>query len=254
MMDEERRADTIVARYENIYRGPGRISIQIPPLLAAPVIGRPYVPGASPILGERSEEDGWVYDSNGVRIRKWFKKYSSSWAHRKFHYWLPRLKDIALAESRRWRAYLEIKKHEIIFDKICELVVPKCPFVTYSIENCDDWLMLEKYYIRHDVFPGRPHVSRSTPWTDRDPPVNQYLGELFLSASERVDQVKRRFYTFDQMFQLCLDKKYANTLEDHAVVQLKINGRNYHIRRVRGSYSDHRVDITTHEKIIEETI
>lgn len=191
-------------------------------------------------LSLEEKPDGWLYDNEGNRVRPWF---TTGGMHNIVRIRQHRLKNIALLEAKRWKAYQKLKdwhenQEDRVYAKIKELSTP-------VIGICPDYPD-EKILLR----PTRS----SWTWFSENDPVQPSLEEC-AENQELVNElwyvVRRRqtivdcFSRYHDVFHHALDRKYLTpmiTKNDMGLLKWKaarllINGREYILHATRSKHS-----------------
>ncbi len=190
-------------------------------------------------------EEGWVYarrgNKKGKRLRKFLQPMAGYYRDDSPLIWMPRVNDLVTAEAKRWKA-LEYRVREITpLLKVFELVRDNAPFCCVHITDHWPECTWVKFPRTSDGSYGNS-IGVSWDWVKGKEkpnlPQKQDIGDAWFAYESRSSEVRRRVGLFESLFQMALEKRYADEFYRHRdrtfLRNLVINGRTYLVGRKEG--------------------
>lgn len=216
-------------------------------------------------------QEGWIYErkrrnQKGKKIRKWFEQLRFGYNDERISFWKPKINDLVACEARRWKAIQyrnnQMKKVESAFD----LVVENTPFC--CIRKTEEWPGFA--WVEFPHYNDNGYGTRGVSWNwweiqktrnvnvelDRpNCPLKQDVGDAFFNYEDRSSIIRKRVGIIEQVFQMSLEKKYAQQFYEarysRTLLNLVINGRNYLIGMIEGQRFG---VIAYHEDVITQVL
>jgi hypothetical protein len=183
-------------------------------------------------------DDGYVYDENGNRKRKWFSDLRiivDPRNIRPFYYWHPKLDDLAYCEAKYHKMCIKVEcffENSNVFNETIAAQPFCCAYkhgyVVFDGKPTDDflgWNWCKEEDIKN--YPFYPY------------PMNQEAGDAYFAYREEADRWYRRKWYFEKLFLKSLDKNLSLKLTGLVdYVKLSVNNREYLITKDLGYDSE----------------
>lgn len=184
--------------------------------------------GTNPVQhGDDFRDDGYVYGPDGEIRRKRFKEFYGYGP--RFSYWHPKLKDIKSIEAARYKAYVKYQDSirtlwkEMFKELKGKVVLGMHEDKEIFIDTSDRGL-------------SWGYMEYSEIWSDQERVRDQDLVDLHFAVEKRMNDLRRRFQIFNQIFELAIRAEYFSDYPDQALLKLSVNNRTYWIEFVRGRH------------------